>query len=224
MPTWKRFLLNLYYHGTLPYRAHLNAAAVAAAKAPVMVLFYHRIADDDGSPWTLTNREFAAQIRWLKSNFDMISLGEAQRRIAERRNIRPAVSITFDDGYASNCDEAVPLMIAEKVPCTYFVTSRCVLEQQPFPHDVTEACGAWPNTLEQIRSMAAAGIEIGAAHPFARRSWPDPPTAENLRRGRGRRSGIAAGARPADPIFRISIRSAAKLESRSVPARARVWL
>ena len=136
-------------------------------KAPVMVLFYHRIADDQGSPWTLSNRGFAEQIRWLKDHFEMVSLAEAQRRIANRHNVRPMVSITFDDGYAANCDEALPLLIAEKIPCTYFVTSRCVLEQQPFPHDVVKSCAAWPNTLEQIRAMAVAGIEIGA-HTRAR--------------------------------------------------------
>jgi peptidoglycan/xylan/chitin deacetylase (PgdA/CDA1 family) len=162
MSNWKRLLLELYYHGTLPYRARLNARAAAAGKAPVMVLFYHRIADDEASPWTLTNREFAEQIRWLKGNFDLVSLAEAQRRVANRRNARPAVSITFDDGYASNCDEAMPLLIAEKIPCTYFVTSRCVLEQLPFPHDVTQSFAARPNTLAQIRAMAAAGVEIGA--------------------------------------------------------------
>jgi peptidoglycan/xylan/chitin deacetylase (PgdA/CDA1 family) len=162
MPNWKRWLLEFYYYGTLPYRAWLNAQAAAGGKAPVMVLFYHRIADDQGSPWTLSNREFAEQIRWLKNRYEMVSLAEAQRRIADRHNARPAVSITFDDGYASNCDEALPLLIAEKIPCTYFVTSRCVLEQQPFPHDVVKSCAAWPNTLEQVRAMAAAGIEIGA--------------------------------------------------------------
>ena len=46
--------------------------------APVMVLFYHRIADDAGSPWTMSNREFAAQMHWLQRRFDMVSLDEAQ--------------------------------------------------------------------------------------------------------------------------------------------------
>ncbi len=159
---WKHPLLSLYYHGTRPYRAWLRARLAAQGRAPVMVLFYHRIADDDANHWTLTNRLFAAQIRWLRKRFDLVSLAEAQRRIAGGHNARPAVSITFDDGYASNCDEALPLLIREQIPCTYFVTSRCVLHKQPFPHDAGGGCLAPPNSLEQIRNLVAAGIEIGA--------------------------------------------------------------
>jgi peptidoglycan/xylan/chitin deacetylase (PgdA/CDA1 family) len=126
------------------------------------VLFYHRVADDDASPWTLSNQAFARHIRWLKARFDMVSLAEAQRRIASGANHRPAVSITFDDGYAANCHEALPLLVAEKVPCTYFVSSKCVLEGIPFPHDVAHGFEGRPNTLEELRAIATSGIEIGA--------------------------------------------------------------
>ena len=108
------------------------------------------------------------QIRWLERHFELISLEETQRRIRSGANRRPAVSITFDDGYAENCRQAIPLLIKEQIPCTYFVTVRNVLEGVPFEHDL--ACGHRfpPNTPEQLRAMAAAGIEIGAhsyTHP-----------------------------------------------------------
>jgi peptidoglycan/xylan/chitin deacetylase (PgdA/CDA1 family) len=158
---WKKLLLGAYYHGTLPYRNWRGRRACAAGTAPIMVLFYHRVADDAASPWTLSNQAFAYQVHWLKAHFDMVSLAEAQRRIAGL-NHRPAVSITFDDGYAANCHEALPLLIAEKIPCTYFVSSRCVLEGIPFPHDIARGYEGRPNTLEELRAMSAAGIEIGA--------------------------------------------------------------
>ena len=41
----------------------------------------------------------------------MVSLEEVQRRLVAKKNPRPAVSITFDDGYDANCDEAIPLLI-----------------------------------------------------------------------------------------------------------------
>lgn len=162
MPFWKYLLLEAYYRGSLPYRWLRAAQARAAGMAPVMVLFYHRIADDAASPWTMSNREFAAQIRWLQRRFEMISLEEARRRLMEKSNRTPVVSITFDDGYDANCDEALPLLIERKIPCTYFVSSRCVLERVPFPHDVAERCSVRPNTLAQLRNLADAGIEIGA--------------------------------------------------------------
>src|SRR5438046_1743966 len=103
MPTWKTLLLNLYYAGSYPHRAWRNAHRAAVAKAPAMVLFYHRIADDGDRNWTVSNAMFACQIGWLKRHFDMVSLTEAQRRIRSGSNRRPCVTITFDDGYADNC-------------------------------------------------------------------------------------------------------------------------
>lgn len=162
MPLWKQLLLEAYYRGSLPYRRWQSARARVAGMAPVMVLFYHRIADDAASPWTMSNREFATQMQWLHGRFDLVTMEEARRRLIEKWNPRPAVHVTFDDGYDSNCDEAIPLLIAREIPCTYFVSSRCVLEGVPFPHDVAERCTVRPNTLEQLRAMAAAGIEIGS--------------------------------------------------------------
>ncbi len=162
MNWWRKSLLTGYYHATLPYRVYRRRMAEARGMAPITVLFYHRVADDAASPWTLSNRAFAQQMRWLKYRFDLLSLAEAQRRIARRENHRQAVCVTFDDGYAANCHEAIPLLIAEKIPCTYFVSSRCVLEGSPFPHDVARGYEGRPNTIDEIRAMAAEGIDIGA--------------------------------------------------------------
>ena len=60
------------------------------------------------------------------------------------------MSVTFDDGYAENCDFAIPLLVREKIPCTYFVASRHVLEGLPFPHDLTLGQRIPPNTLEEL--------------------------------------------------------------------------
>ncbi len=157
----KNACLNAYYALTLPYRTRVNRAEAAEGRAPVIVLYYHRVADDLATPWTATPAMFARQIRWLKKRFDLVTLAEAQQRI-RTRNQRPAVHITFDDGYADNCRDAIPLRIRERVPCTYFVCTHHVLKRTYFQHDVAMGCQHAPNTIEQLREMAAAGIEIGA--------------------------------------------------------------
>ncbi len=159
---WNRRLLSLYYYGSYPYRRLRNARAAAAGKAPLMALFYHRVADDRANAWTCPFDLFARQMEWLKAHFDMVSLAELQARIRRGWNSRPAVSITFDDGYADNCRQALPLLIAQRIPCTYFVVSRYVFEGIPFPHDLAMGESFAPNTLEQLRELADAGIEIGA--------------------------------------------------------------
>lgn len=159
---WKKGLLSLYYHASLPWRDGRNRQAAAAGRAPVMVLFYHRIADDRANEWTCSFATFARQVRWLKRHFDLVSLAEAQDRIRSGHNTRAAVSVTFDDGYAENCRRALPLLIDEQVPCTYFVSTRHVLDGVPFPHDVARGRPLPPNTIGQLRELAAAGVEIGA--------------------------------------------------------------
>lgn len=157
---WKRALLGGYHAALAPYRWSRRRRWLAEGTAPVLVAMYHRVADDLTTPWTVSNAMFARQIDWLRANVDVVSLDEARRRIREG-NRRVAVAITFDDGYADNCDAALPLLIRHRLPCTYFVTSQNVLEQRPFEHDLALGARHAPNTAEQIRALAESGIDIG---------------------------------------------------------------
>lgn len=163
----KQSLVDAYYHVTRPYRAVWLRRACAARRAPVMVLFYHRVADDRPNGWTCSTALFARQMAWIKRHADVVDLAEAQRRLREG-NDRPAVVVTFDDGYADNNDFALPLLVREQIPCTYFVTLGNVTTGEPFPHDAAAGQPLRPNTLADLRRWADAGIEIGAhtrTHP-----------------------------------------------------------
>jgi peptidoglycan/xylan/chitin deacetylase (PgdA/CDA1 family) len=127
-----------------------------------MILFYHRVANHTPNDWTMTERRFAEQLRWMQANFELIGLETAQQRLQEGVNHRPAICVTFDDGYADNCEFALPLLIRDRVPVTYFVSSQFVMKGTPFPHDIAAGSPLAPNTVEQLRSLAAAGVEIGA--------------------------------------------------------------
>ncbi|UUO07996.1 polysaccharide deacetylase family protein [Blastopirellula sp. J2-11] len=162
MTTWRERLIDLYYGATWLWRRRWNRLRSRVGLSPVMILFYHRVADDNPSSWTISNRGFEEQINWIGANFEFVSLEEAQRRIQLRYNPRPAVAITFDDGYAENCEQALPLLIKRKIPFTYFVSTGNILTGKPFPHEANAKFQAPVNTLEQIRNLAAAGVEIGA--------------------------------------------------------------
>lgn len=162
MRWWKQLLLNTYYPATVPYRRWQARRDALAGAAPIAVLFYHRVADTFPNAWTCPTRTFSNQMHWLQDRFDMISLAEAQQRIRSEHNSRPAVSITFDDAYSENCDHALPLLVKEQIPCTYFVTTRNALHGIPFPHDVAMGRPTRPNTPDELRWMAEAGIELGA--------------------------------------------------------------
>ncbi len=154
-------MLHLYYHASYPVRVWNYWREVSRDHLPAMVLFYHRIADDRATPWTMPNAVFRRQIQWLAKSFEFVSLEEVQRRLRQGCNFRPCVSITFDDGYADNCREAIPFLIKEQIPCTYFATLQNVVHEEPFSHDLVLGQRLAPNSLEQLKAMAAAGVEIG---------------------------------------------------------------
>ena len=154
--------------GTGPWRHVRMQKMRSESKVPTFILFYHRIADTNPNPWTMTFSQFEQQIRWFQKNFDIVSLEETQRRIENGSNTQPTLSITFDDGYAENSARALPLLLTENIPVTYFVTTQNIRQQKPFPHDVEDGAVLPVDSVESIRAMANAGIEIGAhtrTHP-----------------------------------------------------------
>jgi peptidoglycan/xylan/chitin deacetylase (PgdA/CDA1 family) len=161
MPLWKQLLLGLYYHATYPVRLWDYWREMSKDHLPVIVLYYHRVADDGANPWTIAPALFLRQMRWLQERFDFISLHDAQSRVRRGYNPQPCVTVTFDDGYADNCREAIPWLVKHRIPCTYFVTLQNVLSGEPFSHDLVRGHRFAPNTPEQLRAMAAAGVEIG---------------------------------------------------------------
>ena len=135
---------------------------------PLGILFYHRVDDEHQNPWTISKKKFEQHITWLQRNFELISLEELQRRMRHRDSSRPAISITFDDGYADNCAYALPMLIERKIPVTYFVSIHYALHQKPFPHDVARGVELPVNSIESLRLLARSGVEIGAhtrTHP-----------------------------------------------------------
>lgn len=158
----KPFLLHVYLCGTSGYRQRNLQELVRQRRVPVVVPVFHRVADDRANPWTTSRSVFRQTIEWFREHFDLISLDEAQRRIASGTNDRPSISLTFDDGYAVNCDYAIPFLVENAIPCTYFVTSEPVLNGTSFDHDRVRGSHVAPNTVAQLRDAAAAGVEIGA--------------------------------------------------------------
>lgn len=164
----KTGLLEAFRVLTIPFRVAARQRYCARGRMPVVLLYYHRVADTNPVPWSLTNNQFERHIDWLSARFDMVSLEEAQRRVTHG-STRPSVHITFDDGYAENCDRALPLLIERKIPCTYFVTLDNVANNKPFVHDQEAGLEFPVNSVSQLRELADDGIEI-AAHT---RTHPD---------------------------------------------------
>jgi peptidoglycan/xylan/chitin deacetylase (PgdA/CDA1 family) len=129
---------------------------------------------------------FEAHLAWLVANCEVIPLREMLAVAAETERRRPAVAITFDDGYADNHQFAFPLLRKYDVPATIFVTAGfcdrdpAVLERFRSLRGVS-ADELRPLDWDQAREMRAEGIEIGAhtySHPNLSRLAPGAITWE----------------------------------------------
>jgi peptidoglycan/xylan/chitin deacetylase (PgdA/CDA1 family) len=93
-----------------------------------VVLVYHRVAETQDDPYGQAVRPetFARHLELLAREHPIRPL----RDLVERRYEDGTVAITFDDGYADNLSEALPLMakMPAKMPVTVFVTVDPVLE------------------------------------------------------------------------------------------------
>ena len=160
----KSQLMRAYRCWTKRSRQQLVTQLASAAELPTAVLFYHRVADTHPNAWTMSCRNFCKQLDWLQENFDIVSLGDAQRAIqsTEGNSGRMKIAITFDDGYADNAKFAIPELAKRGLTATYFVSTDFVVQQKPFPHDLVAGTPLAVDTIETLQSYLDCGMSLGA--------------------------------------------------------------
>ena len=102
---------------------------------PVVVLVYHRVSTLPSDPQILavSPENFRAQLQFLKNNFPLVRFEDDWLHLK-----RPSVAITFDDGYADNALEALPILEDMGVPATFFVSTGSINTCQEFWWDELE--------------------------------------------------------------------------------------
>ena len=87
---------------------------------PVIILLYHRVADLPNDPEMLavSPDNFRLHLQFLKEHCSIVRFEEEWLD-----EIKPAVAITFDDGYADNVLQALPILEEVGIPATFFVST-----------------------------------------------------------------------------------------------------
>lgn len=108
-----------------PLRAALNLASPAGARARLSILVYHRVLPvaDPLFPEAPDRHSFDWQMGMLARHFNVLPLAEAGRRLRDNTLPPRAACITFDDGYADNVTEALPILLRHGLPATFFIAS-----------------------------------------------------------------------------------------------------
>lgn len=102
-----------------------TVAATAAGEGRLCIVNYHRILEQ---PDPLLESEptvdtFRWQMDLLASCFNVLPLYDALQLLREGRLPPRAIAITFDDGYRSTHDLALPILKEYGLPATVFVTT-----------------------------------------------------------------------------------------------------
>ncbi|MGE4342924.1 MAG: polysaccharide deacetylase family protein [Geoalkalibacter sp.] len=170
------------------FRSRKNAILNILDK-PVIVLLYHRVADLDSDPERLavSPTHFREQMNYLKEHYRIVRFEGDWSGLQE-----PAVAVTFDDGYADNFYEALPILEETGVPATFFVSTcylgtlhefwwhqlECLLLREgrfPLQFELNDSrCGrSWPtSTLLQRKSLYCDLNELmQRIEPARREAW-----------------------------------------------------
>jgi peptidoglycan/xylan/chitin deacetylase (PgdA/CDA1 family) len=89
----------------------------------VIVLHYHRILGEETRLPGLPVATFAAEMRWLRSHCEPIGPEALRDRVSQPRSARPAVLVTFDDGYRDYHDLAYPVLKELGIPALVFLAT-----------------------------------------------------------------------------------------------------
>jgi peptidoglycan/xylan/chitin deacetylase (PgdA/CDA1 family) len=125
-----------------------------------LILMYHGVAEvpEDPNHLFVSPRRFAEQMAWLeRRGLNGVGVGSLIDAMRENGG-RGLVGITFDDGYASVLESALPELKRRHFGATVFILSDrlgCTSDWDVGP--------TWPLLgADEVRTLAAAGIEIGS--------------------------------------------------------------
>ena len=149
-------------HSNLPGVAASLIRSLGDAIAPrgagagrLCIVNYHRVL---ARPDPLLDSEpcvdtFRWQVALLKQCFNVLPLAEAVQMLSNARMPARAVAITFDDGYRSTHDLALPVLREFGLPATVFVTTRHIEDDSSMWNDMI---------LEAVRRLPDTPIDLGA--------------------------------------------------------------
>ena len=127
-----------------------------------VVLCYHRVAGPrpDRARLDVTPAQFAAHLAVLRTHACPMPLGDFERARRSGRLPSRAVAVTFDDGYADNLHSALPLLEAQDMPATVFITTAGIGADAEFWWDAIERICLAPQALPSRLALKAGGDEF----------------------------------------------------------------
>jgi peptidoglycan/xylan/chitin deacetylase (PgdA/CDA1 family) len=126
---------------------------------------YHRFGDGRYPSTNISIEAFRGQLQHLRdAGYDVLTLGDALRRLDERSLTGPTAVLTIDDGYASFVEHGLPLLQEFGMPATLFVSTG-------------NLGGGDLLTWDDLKELKEQGIELGN-HTESHAYFLDEPAEE----------------------------------------------
>ena len=123
------------------------------------ILTYHSI-DESGSPISISERVFRAQMAWLARSPVRVVPLDALMHMAPDED---AVALTFDDAFISFGDIAAPLLAEHELPATLFVVTDAAGGTNRWSGRVDRGIPELPLlTWQSLGRLADQGVQLGA--------------------------------------------------------------
>lgn len=102
-----------------------------------LILMYHRVALAACDPWQLcvSPENFAQHLDVLRRQAELVPLSRLPQAVGQSRRGRLPVAITFDDGYADNHANALPILERHDAPATIFLATGSIGSRREFWSD-----------------------------------------------------------------------------------------
>lgn len=145
---------------SLRWKRRLGGLWPAASSARDVILIYHSVA---GGPLSTLRERFESQMAWLAEHAEVVPL-DVLLTPARRQKGKPRVVLTFDDGYRTLHDTAMPILQRYGFAATVYLNSGRVGESIHEPSNAE--AGHYPEeqfmTWGEVATLHSAGWTIAS--------------------------------------------------------------
>lgn len=143
--------------GTKPDPGFITDTAIITLDVPI--LLYHHIGHRFKLRYNLPVKDFTAQMAYLaKNGYTTVSIDQIAAALRGQADLPPCpIALTFDDGYVSAYQNAVPILQQYGLRATFYVPTSFISQTEEYMN--------W----DQVRDLIAKGMWIGShsvTHPF----------------------------------------------------------
>ena len=129
----------------------------------LLIMIYHRVLDEPDfmRPGEVDKEAFTWQMELLAKHFNVLPLSEALERMQNDTLPPRAVCITFDDGYADNYTNALPILKQLNLTATFFIASGFLDGGRMWNDTVIESVRNSKSALLDLTKIGLGKFDVG---------------------------------------------------------------